>query len=100
MEEDLEKIKKWYELSWNTAGSAPPRRGLFNSKCPKCGARLKKEKIVRSLYGGEGAEDFADKVLHDHGASSGVYSLTINHFTCNCGYVFADRRLDEIESES
>jgi len=37
MEDDLKKIEKWYELSLNTSGSASPRRGLFSSKCPKCG---------------------------------------------------------------
>jgi hypothetical protein len=99
MDDDLEKIQKWYELSLSTATSTPPKRGFFGSKCPKCGAKLKKEKAVYALYAEEGGEGFANKVLKDHDESPGLYSLTINHYTCNCGYLFAERQLDEVEPE-
>jgi hypothetical protein len=100
MSDDLEKIMKWYELTRSTASSSPPKKGLLSSKCPKCGAKLKKETVVHPLYAEEGAEGFANKVIRDHSKSPGLYSLTINHFICGCGYLFADRRLEEVESES
>ncbi len=100
MNGELERVKKLYDLTLNTASSPPPRRGLFNFKCPACGAKLQKESVVHPLFAEEGAEDFANKVVHDNGESPGLYSLTINHFTCNCSYVFAERRLDEVEPES
>jgi hypothetical protein len=56
--------------------------------------------VVHPLYAEEGAEGFANRVVRDHGKSPGLYSLTINHFTCGCGYLFAERRLEEVESES
>jgi hypothetical protein len=100
MIDELERIKKLYELTVNTASSTPPKRGMFSSKCPTCGAKLKKESVVHPLFAEEGAEDFANKVVHDNGESPGLYSLTINHFTCSCGYVFAERRLDQVDPES
>ena len=100
MDDQLEKVKRLYELALASTSSPRPKRGFLSSKCPLCGTKLKKEKIVHPLYAGEGADPFANKVLHDHGASPGVYSLTLNHFTCSCSYVHTEQQLDEVESES
>ena len=100
MNDDLERVKQLYELTLDTASSPPPKRGFLSSKCPKCGAKLKKESVVYPLFAEEGGNDYANKVVKDNGVPPGLYSLKLNHFICGCGYGFAERRLDKVEPES
>jgi hypothetical protein len=64
------------------------------------GPKLKKKSVTHPVFAEEGAEGFATQVVNDNELPPGFYSLTIDSFTCDCGYVFAERQLDKVEPES
>jgi hypothetical protein len=100
MTDDLERVSSLYNLAHRTASSPPPKWRFFSSRCPICGARLKKESVEYPIFAEGGENDFASKVLTENGVSPGFYSLVLDHFVCDCGYEFARRRLTRVEQES
>ena len=85
-----EKIKQLYETAEKIGESPSPKRGLFGSKCPSCGKRLRKDSAEKTIYSGEDGSEFAKKVTDKAGLTRGVYILSIEHFSCqSCNYQFA-----------
>lgn len=61
----------------------PKRRFPLRFFCPKCHSRLKRRKIKELLT------EVRDKIPGPF--SSGLPYLCINHYTCNCGYEYAEK---------
>jgi hypothetical protein len=61
---------------------------------------LKKESITCPIFAEEGATGFVKQVADDHSLEPGLHRLTVDGFTCTCGYAFAERRLDKVDPES
>lgn len=91
--EKEEKLQKLYSLAMSTQPLLP-KRSLFAWKCPKCGGKLDKESVGDRIYAGEGGTEFANKVISDGGFDPAIYNLKIDHFTCKCGYEFAQRFIE------
>ncbi len=91
----MEKLEKFYSLVLSSAQTPPPKYTLFGAKCPKCGSKLSKETVKETIYAGEGATEFGNKVIiKDAGAGPGLYNLHIDNFSCKCGYQFGRRTLE------
>lgn len=46
-----------------------------------------------------GGTEFAYEVAEEFGATPGFYSLNLEHYTCGCGYEYANRKLEKVEFE-
>lgn len=98
MEEGREaKIARFYELVEKSAQLPKPKHALFGSKCPKCGAKLKRESVTDAIYTGENCTEFAKKVATKENLGLGIYTLAITRFTCECGYEFAEAAVSKME---
>lgn len=97
MNSELEIIKKLYEQRRRGDWSQKPKQTIFYWKCPKCNHKLKRQSFKAPLYAEAGKDEFANRVIEDHGAHPGFYHITMDHFTCSCGYEFLGERLDQVE---
>ncbi len=96
VEQKEEKIAKLYEVVEKSAQLPLPKRALLGWKCPKCSSRLSKNTAKAIIFSGEGGSDFAKKVVAKAGLAPGLYSLTVQHFTCKQGdYEFARADVEE-----
>jgi predicted RNA-binding Zn-ribbon protein involved in translation (DUF1610 family) len=97
MNTDLEMVKKLYERSKSGELSLPPRQGLVRWKCPKCMSKLSRKSIKAPLYAEAGGNEFANRVMNDYSVAPGLYNITMDHFTCSCGYEYIRSKLDQVE---
>jgi len=97
MSQDLEAVKKLYEQSKSFASTPAPKQGFTGTKCPKCGAKIKKTSVKQPLYADEGGKEFANTVIDDFKSKSGLYSLSIDSYKCDCGYEYIGTKLDWVE---
>ena len=94
----LELVKKLYQQKKIAQPDLPPKQTFWGWKCPKCGNKLKKESVSHPLFVEEGGTDeFTNMVAKDHALAPGLYSLTMEQLTCNCGYGFYNSRFDQVE---
>ncbi len=83
-------MARLYELVEKSEQSPKPKRALFSVKCPKCGSKLARDSAKGPIFASEEGNEFAKKVAAKAELDPGVYTLTIDHFTCKqCGYDFA-----------
>ncbi len=92
-EEKSKQVEALYDLAVKSVGSPQPKHIFLSWKCPKCDSKLNKKSVKETIVVGGGIE-FASKVGKDAKLSEGVYSLSIDHFTCKCTYGFAKARVD------
>jgi hypothetical protein len=93
----LEKLQKLYDLAMADSNTPPPKKSLFSSKCPKCGAKLEKESMKELIVGVEGENAFVNRVIAEAQLTPGAYYLVIEHFTCPArDYEFAKRTVEEV----
>lgn len=97
MTTEIEMVKKLYERSKKGKFSLEPKQGLVRWKCPKCKSKLKRKSFKVPLYAEGGEREFANKVINDHSLQPGLYNLTMDHFTCSCGYEYIGATLDQVE---
>lgn len=97
MNEELEMVKKLYELSRSGEWSLRPKQTFFRWKCPKCDSKLNRKSFKAPLYTEGGGTEFADRVISDHQAQPGLYNIITDHFTCSCGYEYIGVKLDQVE---
>ncbi len=97
MSQDLETVKKLYEQSKSFASVPAPKQGFTGTKCPKCGAKIKKASIKQALFAEEGGNEFANSVINDFKSKPGLYSLSIDSYKCSCGYEYVGSKLDWVE---
>ena len=97
MNPELEMVIKLYERSKSGELSLPPKQTLFSWKCPKCTSKLNKKSFKQPLYAEAGQNEFANRVINDYNAAPGLYNITMDHFTCSCGYEYVGEKLDQVE---
>jgi predicted RNA-binding Zn-ribbon protein involved in translation (DUF1610 family) len=97
MNTELEMVKRLYERSKSGELSLPPRQGFVRWKCPKCASKLNRKSFKAPLYAEAGGDEFAGTVVHDQGVPPGLYNLTMDHFTCSCGYEYISAKLDQVD---
>jgi rubredoxin len=97
MNTELEMVQKLYERRKSGEFSLPPKQGLVRWKCPKCNGKLNKKSVKAPLYAEAGGNEFADRVINDHNVLPGLYNITMDHFTCSCGYEYISAKLDPVE---
>ena len=97
MSQDMEAVKKVYEQSKSFSSTPAPKHSFTGTKCPKCGAKVKKESLKQPLFAGEGGTEFALAVAKDFKAAPGLYSLSIDSYKCGCGYEYIGSKLDWVE---
>jgi hypothetical protein len=83
------KIEELYKLASASSKSPQPKRSLFGLKCPKCGSKLARESFKESIYCGEDSSEFGKRIILDAKLRPGIYSLSVEHLSCKCGYEFA-----------
>ena len=97
MNTELEMVKRLYERSKSGELSLPPKQGFARWKCPKCASKLNRKSFKAPLYAEAGGNEFANKVINDHHVPPGLYNITMDHFTCSCGYEYIRSNLDQVE---
>lgn len=105
MAEKFEELEKLYNVSLNSANSPQPKKSFLSVKCPKCDKKLKKKSVKEIVFqdtsgtnvSSEKANAFAAKVIKDAGMDPGVYGLSIEYFSCQCGYEYARSNVGPIE---
>jgi hypothetical protein len=97
MNTELEIVKGLYERSKSGEWPLRPKQTIFRWKCPKCNGKLNKKSAKTPLYAEAGGNEFANRVINDHGVSPGLYNITVDHFTCSCGYEYISVKLDQVE---
>lgn len=97
MNKELETAMELYEQSKSRDWSSRPKQTIFNWRCPKCNTKLKRKFVKVPLYAEVGGNEFASRVVNDHGQPPGLYNLTMEHFTCSCGYEYIGEKLDQVE---
>ncbi|OGP54416.1 MAG: hypothetical protein A2Y65_09535 [Deltaproteobacteria bacterium RBG_13_52_11] len=97
MKTEIEMVKKLYERSKSGESSLPPKQGLVRWKCPTCMSKLNRKSFKAPLYAEAGGKEFANKVINDHSVPPGLYNITMDHFTCSCGYEYIGEKLDQVE---
>jgi hypothetical protein len=97
MNKELEKVKELYELRRSRAWPPRPKQGIFIWRCPQCNCKLKRESFKAPLYAETGGEEFADRVIAEHWQPPGLYHITLDHFTCSCGYEYIGETLAQVE---
>lgn len=97
MNTELEMAKKLYERRKGFESSTPPKQTFFHWKCPKCKSNLRKKSFKVPLYAEAGRNEFANRVIYDYNVSPGLYNITMDHFTCSCGYEYISAKLDQVE---
>jgi len=97
MNSELEIVKKLYERRKSGDLLVPPKQTFFNWKCPKCASKLNKKSFKVPLYAEVGGDEFAINVITDHSVPPGLYNITMDHFTCSCGYEYISAKLDQVE---
>ena len=97
MNTEIEMVKKLYERSKSDESSLPPKQGLVRWKCPKCMSKLNRKSFKAPLYAAAGGKEFANKVIDEHSVPPGLYNITMDHFTCSCGYEYVGEKLDQVE---
>ncbi len=97
MNQELEMVKKLYERGRSGSWPLAPKQTIFRWKCPKCGRKLDRKSFKAPLYAESGGDEFASRVIADHGAQPGLYNITTDHFTCSCGYEYVGVKLDQVE---
>ena len=97
MSAELEMVKKLYERSKSGEWPLRPKQTIFRWKCPKCNGKLNKKSVKAPLYAEAGGNEFADRVINDHNVPPGLYNITMDHFTCSCGYEYISAKLDPVE---
>jgi rubredoxin len=91
------ELEKLYERSKKGKFSLAPKQGLVRWKCPKCMSKLKRKSFKLPLYAEVGGKEFANKVIDDYKVPPGLYNITMDHFTCSCGYEYIGATLDQVE---
>ena len=97
MNSELEIVKKLYERRKSGDLLAPPKQTFFRWKCPKCASKLNRKSFKAPLYLEAGGDEFANSVIHDYNVPPGLYNITMDHFTCSCGYEYISAKLDQVE---
>jgi predicted RNA-binding Zn-ribbon protein involved in translation (DUF1610 family) len=97
MNTELEMIKKLYERRKSGEWPLQPKQTIFRWKCPKCNGKLSKKSVKAPLYAEAGGNEFANNVISDYGVLPGLYNITMDHFTCSCGYEYISAKLDKVE---
>jgi predicted RNA-binding Zn-ribbon protein involved in translation (DUF1610 family) len=97
MDKELEMVRSLYERKKSGELSLPPKQGLLSWKCPKCASKLSRRSFKAPLFAEAGRDAFANRVIHDHGIPPGLYNITMDHFTCSCGYEHIREKLDKVE---
>ena len=97
MNTELERIIELYERSRKGELTLPPKQGLLRWKCPKCTSKLNRKSFKAPLYAEAGGNEFANRVIDDHKAVPGLYNITLDYFTCACGYEYISEKLDQVE---
>jgi hypothetical protein len=97
MNEELEMVKKLYELSKSGKWPTKPKQTIFRWKCPKCDCKLTRKSFKAPLFSEAGGDEFANRVIADHEAEPGLYNISTDHFTCTCGYEYIGIKLDQVE---
>jgi predicted RNA-binding Zn-ribbon protein involved in translation (DUF1610 family) len=97
MNAELEMIKRLYERSKSGELSLPPKQGFVRWKCPKCASKLNRKSFKAPLYAEAGGDEFANGVIIDHGVAPGLYNITMDHFSCSCGYEYISAKLDQVD---
>lgn len=95
-EEKWKKMEELYTLAVKTAQSPKPKQVLLVWKCPKCNSKLRKKSLKEMALAGEGGSEFVNRIVSEAGNPPGVYTLSINHFVCKCGYQFAKVEIEPI----
>jgi hypothetical protein len=62
---------------------------------PNC--TLKRKSFKAPLYAETGDKEFANTVIDEHGKPPGLYNITMDHFTCFCGYEYLAKKLEQVE---
>jgi len=96
MSTEIEMVKKLYELRKSGELSAPPKQTFLHWKCPKCKSKLNRKSFKAPLYAEAGGDEFANRVINDFNVPPGLYNITIDHFTCSCGYEYVGEKLDQV----
>ena len=97
MSTDIEMVKKLYEHRKSDEFSIPPKQTIFYWKCPKCKNKLNRKSFKAPLYAEAGGDEFANSVVNDYHLPPGLYHITLDHFTCSCGYEYISVKLDKVE---
>ena len=98
MNEELEMVKKLYDLSRSGEWPLRPKQTIFRWKCPKCDRKLNRQSYKAPLYAEAGGDEFANRVvITDHKGRPGLHNITTDHFTCSCGYEYIGVKLDQVE---
>jgi len=97
MNTELEMAQKLYERSKSVEWSLRPKQTIFRWKCPKCNGKLNRKSFKAPLYAEAGKNEFANKVITDYSVPPGLYNITLDHFTCSCGYEYISAKLDQVE---
>ena len=94
---ELEMVKRLYERSKEGNESQAPKQGIFNWRCPKCNSKLNRKSYKAPLFAEEGEDEFANRVINDQKLDPGLYNITVNNFSCSCGYEHIGIVLDQVE---
>jgi len=97
MNTEIEMVKRLYERRKSSELSLPPKQTFLSWKCPKCMSKLNKKSFKQPLYAEAGKNEFANKVITDYSVPPGLYNITLDHFTCSCGYEYISAKLDQVE---
>jgi len=97
MNVELEMVKKLYDMSRSREWPVRPKQTIFRWKCPRCDRKLNRKSFKAPLYAEAGGDEFANRVIDDHKVQPGLYNITMDHFTCSCGYEYVGVKLDQVE---
>ena len=97
MNTELETVKRFYKLYKDCEKNTPPRQTIFRWKCPQCNQKLNKESVKTPLFAEEGGKEFSNQVCEDYSVPPGLYNISMDHFTCSCGYDYIAIKLDKVE---